>query len=79
EANENGPQMVVVVDFDSRILRGGANSSIVLHFLRRTPPRVHRTGAIREERLGAYSIFSTMPIDEVLHLKSILRCNRFDP
>lgn len=74
--NENRPRMVVVVG--SRILRGGANSSIVFNFLWQTPS-IHRTRAIREERLGSYSILSTMPIDEVLRFRSILRCNRFDP
>jgi len=43
------------------------------------PPSIHRTRAIREERLGSYSVLSTMPIDEVLRFRSIFRCNRFDP
>ena len=68
--------MVFVVG--SRILRGGANFSIVFIFFWQ-PPLIHRTGAIWEERLGSYSILSTMPIEEVLRFRSILRSNRFEP
>lgn len=32
-----------------------------------------------EERLGSYSILSTMPTDEVVRFRSTLRCSLLDP